>query len=337
MSDANALPPQAMILQMLMGPWVAQALGAVARLGVADHLDAGPKTAAELAVLVNANAAALGRTLRALSTVGVFAPAAGEGWQHTPLSQCLATDAPGSMRFMAQAETDRVHWASWERFTDCVRSGQAQAEAGLGCAPWTYYENHPEDGAAFSRAMANVSSMAIEPVLSAYDFSQAAVIADIGGAYGALLVAVLQANPAARGILFDLPHIVEGAGGMVAPVQERVERVGGNFLEDTLPAADLYLLKHILHDWDDASSVRILTGVRAAMNPGARVAVVEMVVPQPVGPGPAAWMDLNMMVILNGMERTEAEYAALFERAGLKLTRAVPTPSPYTLLEAEAV
>lgn len=336
MSD-HAPPPQAVLLQMLMGPWVAQAIGAVARLGVADHLTSGPKTSAELAQAVGADTDNLRRTLRALATVGVFVSESHDRWSLSPVGATLPTDAPGSMRFMAMAETDHAHWATWERYTDSVRSGGPQAEAALGCLPWDYYAKHPDDGAVFSRAMGNISSMSIEPVIASYDFGGVATIADIGGAYGALLGAVLRSQPAAKGILFDLPHVVAGAGEVLGDAFGRVTRVGGNFLEDALPAADVYLLKHILHDWNDAASVTILKAVRAAMNPGAKVLVVEMVVPDEIVPGPAVWMDLNMMVVLGGMERTSAQYSALFDQAGLRHTRTIATPSPYGIVEAVAV
>ena len=180
--------------------------------------------------------------------------------------------------------------------------------------------------------MANISGMAGGPILDAYDFSGAAVIADIGGAYGALIAAVVNKHADARGILFDLPNIVEKAAAVLGDAAQRVECVPGDFLNDTLPGADLYLLKHILHDWDDEHCVTILKGVRAAMNPGAKVAVIEFVIPDPLVPGPATLMDLNMMVMLDGMERTAIEYGALFERAGLKLTRTIPTKSPFVII-----
>jgi hypothetical protein len=322
---------------MLMGTWVAQALGAVARLGVADQLSDGPKTADEIASAVGADARNLGRTIRALAGVGLFASTDDGKWALTPVGEALKTDAPNSMRFMAIAETDHAHWAGWERFTDAVKTGKPQAEAALGCQPWDYYAKNPEDGANFSRAMANISGMAIAPVLASYDFSGAEHIADIGGAFGALLAAVLRKQPDAKGILFDLPNVVEGAAPVLGDVANRVERVGGDFLSGSLPSADLYLLKHVLHDWDDEKSITILKGVRAAMNPGAKVAVIEFVIPEPLEPGPSTLMDLNMMVMLDGMERTRSEYGALFEKAGLKLTRTIPTPSPYAIVEAEAV
>ncbi len=321
---------------MLMGPWVAQALGAVARLGVADQLSDGPKTAEEIANAVGADAGHLGRTLRALCSVGIFTSEDGK-WGLTPVGQTLQTNVDNSMRFMAIAETDHAHWAGWERFTDAVKTGKPQSQAALGCEPWEYYTQNPEDGANFSRAMANVSSLSIGPVLAAYDFSGAETIADIGGAFGALLAAVLRKEPAVKGILFDLPNVVEGAGEVLGDVAGRVERVGGDFLTGELPAADLYLLKHILHDWNDEKSTSILKAVRSAMKPGAKILIIEMVIPDTPQPGPATLMDLNMMVMLDGMERTSAEYGVLLESAGLKLTRTIPTPSPYAIVEAEAV
>lgn len=329
------LPPQAVVLHTLMGSWIAQAVGAVARLGVADHFDGGSKTTEELAQATGADASSLGRTLRALAGAGYFSSPEPGRWALTPVGDALRTDAPGSMRYMAIAETDHAHWATWQRFSDAVRTGQPQAEEALGCLPWDYYAKNPEDGANFSKAMANISSMSIGPVLASYDFAGHDTIADIGGAYGALLAAVLRQQEAAKGVLFDLPHIVEGAGEVLGEVAGRVERVGGNFLEQAVPHADLYMLKHILHDWDDEHSVRILSNVRQGMNGGkSKVAVIELVVPDEIQPGPAPLMDLNMMVMLGGMERTVGDYEQLFKDAGLRLDNVVPTPSPYSVVEA---
>src|SRR3954468_23891620 len=162
----QSFPAQAVIFQFIMGPWIAQALGAVARLGVADQLAAGPKTSAQLAEAVGANTDALNRTLRALAGVGVFTSPAPGSWALAPLGECLRTDVPGSLRHLVIAETDHGHWGAWERFSHAVRTGAPQAEAALGCKPWEYYAAHPEDGEAFSKAMANISSIAIGPVLS---------------------------------------------------------------------------------------------------------------------------------------------------------------------------
>ena len=319
-----------------MGPWVAQALGAVARLGVADQLATGPKTSEQLASALGANTDALNRTLRALAGVGVFTAPAPGSWALTSVGECLRTDVPGSLRYLVIAETDRAHWVAWERFSDAVRTGAPQAEVALGCKPWEYYAAHPEDGDAFAKAMANISSLATGPVLSSYDFSGASTIADVGGGYGALLAAILRIQPKSRGILFDQPQVIAAAGDVLAEVEGRVERVAGDFFAQPLPRADLYLLKHILHDWNDADCIKILKNVRAGMAGGARVLLIEMILPeQPVG-GPAAWMDLNMMVALGGRERTASAYQQLLISAGLDTVRVIYTPSPYGIIEAVA-
>ena len=328
--------PQTAIFQIIMGAWASQALGAVARLGVADHLDHEPQTTAQLAEAVGANVDALGRTLRALAGLGVFTSPSPGSWALTPVGQCLRTNAAGSMRYLAIAETDSGHWKTWERFSEALRTGAPQAQAALGCLPWDYYAAHPEQGADFSRAMAAISSMSSFPVLASYDFSGLSTIADVGGAYGSLLAAILRLQPRARGILFDLPQVVAGAGPELGDVGPRVERVGGDFLSQPLPAADLFLLKHVLHDWDDAACVTILKNVHAGMNAASRVLIIEMLIEDGPEPGPAPWMDLNMLVMLGGRERTANEYERLLERAGLETKRVIATPSPYSLIEAVA-
>lgn len=323
---------------MIMGSWVAQALGAAARLGIADALVAGPADSATVASKCNSNPDNTRRLLRALSSLGVFAQTGPDQWALTPMSECMRSDIPNSLGAFLIAETDHAHWATWERFTQSVRTGEPQAEIALQCKPWDYYGQHPAEGEMFSRAMAGISSMAIGPVLQAYDFSGAGVIADIGGAHGALLAAILGATPAARGILFDLPHVVDSAKVPLemSGVAGRVERVGGSFLENAVPSADLYLLKHILHDWADEESVAILRNVKAGMKPTSRVLLVEFVVPEPAVPGPALLMDLNMMVMLGGKERTAVEYDVLLQRAGLRTLRVIPTQSPIGIIEAGA-
>lgn len=266
--------------------------------------------------------------------LGVFTSPAPGSWALTPTGQCLRTNAEGSMRYLAIAETDSAHWKAWERFSEAVRTGAPQAQAALGCLPWDYYAAHPEQGADFSRAMAALSAMSSFPVLASYDFSGLSTIADVGGGLGALLVAILRLQPKARGILFDLPAVVAGAGPELGGLDPRVERVGGDFLSQPLPAADLFLLKHVLHDWDDTACVTILKNVHAAMSATSRVLIIEMLIEDAPEAGPAPWMDLNMLVMLGGRERTANEYEGLLERAGLRTNRVLSTPSPYALIEA---
>lgn len=333
--SGHELPPPVQMLQMVMGSWVAQAVGTAARLSLADHLADGPQTAAQLAAKTGASADGLHRLMRALASVGVFT-LEGDRFSLTPLGQTLRSGTPGSMKHIAIAETDTGHWLTWGRCLDAVKTGRGMAKEALGCDPWDYYAQHPEDGEAFSRAMADISGMAIEPVLTGYDFAFAQSIVDVGGAHGALLAAMLNKKQDAKGILFDLPQVAATAKSAVeqAGLAGRVEVVGGSFFEQVPSGADLYLLKHILHDWDDAHCHALLKTVRAAMKPTAKLLVVEMALPETAAPTPAHWMDLNMLVMLSGRERTADQYGKLLADAGLRMTRFIPTQSPLGLVEA---
>jgi hypothetical protein len=230
------------------------------------------------------------------------------------------------------------NWLPWGRFVDCVKTGQPQAVAALGKMVFEYIAERPAESQTFTRAMKRAITFVTEEVARILDTRSATVIADIGGAGGSLLHAVLQANPAPIGIVFDLPNIAEIAKGAAAEVglERRVTSVGGDFFE-AVPAADLYLLRYILHDWDDAACIRILQNCRRAMLPGGRVAVIEQVLGDIGQPGPAPLMDLNMMVMLGGRERSETEYGQLFAAAGLRLATTIETNTPMaTVIEATA-
>lgn len=336
MADTESNPQNA-LFHLLLAPIACQAIGTVARLGVADQFTGDPLTTTTIAELVGANADHLRRVLRVLADVGMFTPAGPDAWGITPMGELLRSNIAGSMRHMAIIQTDHAHWSSTGRMFDCVTTGQPQATAALGEPIWEYYQKNPEDADSFSKAMANVSAMAMEHVLAHYDFSGARTIVDVGGAYGALLAAILREEPEPAGILFDLPHVVAQADQILGDVSPRVSKVGGSFLDGELPAGDLYTLKHILHDWNDETCLTILRAIRRAMNPGAKLLVVEFHVPDENATGPVIRLDLLMMVVLDGKERTQAEFADLFARAGLRLTRTIPTPSPFVLIEAEAV
>jgi SAM-dependent methyltransferase len=329
------LPPTAQMLQFVMGSWLSQCVGAAARLGIADQLANGPKTAEELARASGANGDAVFRVLRALASVGVF-ELAHERFSLTPLGETLRAGVPGSVRNFAIAETDPAHWATWGRFTSAVRQGRKMSRDALGMEIWEYYAQHPEDGDQFSRAMSDLSGMTSSALLATYDFAGASRIVDVGGAHGALLAAILRAQPRATGVLFDLPNVAQSArthweGSELAG---RVEIVGGDFFKALPAGGDVYLLKHILHDWDDAHALSILKNVRAAAKPGSKLLVVEFALPKSAEPSPAHFIDLNMLVVLDGRERTEEQYAALLEQAGFRLARFLPTPGPVAISEA---
>jgi hypothetical protein len=331
----HVLPPPAQMMQLVTGAWVSQAVGAAARLDIADHLAAGAKTADEVARLSGAKPDAVARLMRALASIGVFTMT-GTDFALTPLGETLRNGVPGSMRNIAIAETDDAHWLSWGRFPKAIKEGRKMSAEALGAEAWEYYGKHPEDALQFSRAMTDISGMAIEPVLGSYDFSAASKIVDVGGAHGALVGAIVQKHPQATGIVLDLPHVVAGTKPALEArgLSGRVEVMAGDFFKEVPAGADLYLLKHILHDWDDAKCVAILENVKKAMKPTSKVVVVEFALPEDATPSMAHFMDLNMLVMLDGRERTKDQYGALFAKAGLRLTRFIPTPSPMGIAEA---
>jgi hypothetical protein len=330
----QAMPPGAAILNFITGMWTAQALAAAAGLGVADHLADGPKTADQLAPAVNADAPSLYRLMRALSSVGIFAMSSEGRFSLTPLGDVLRSNVPGSMRSMLIAQMAPGHWLPWGKLETCVRTGKPVSEAALGMSAWEHYKRNPEEGNHFAAAMTAMSSTAMQAVLVAYSFAGATKVVDVGGSHGSVLAAVLQCEPSARGVLFDLPHVVEGAVPLLEStgVAGRVERVAGSFFESVPKGGDVYLLKHILHDWPDDDCVKILRNIATAMAPGGRVAVIEFLIADSVPM--ATLMDLNMMVLVGGKERTSEEFGALFAKAGLRLASVTPTASPFAVLEA---
>lgn len=337
-SVGHQLPPPAQMMQLVTGYWVSQAVGVTARLGVADALADGPRSSEELAAAVGADASALYRVLRMLSSIGVFAEVSPGRFGLTPLGETLRSGVPGSMRDFAVAETAYGHWQPWGRMIDSVRTGRSSARETLGIELWEWYSQNPDEAEYFSGAMGNLSEIASSEAVRVYDFSKARRIVDVGGAHGVLLSAALKSNPSARGVLFDLPHVIATARDAVeaSGVADRVELVGGDFLRE-VPAGDLHLVKQILHDWDDEHVVRILANCQKALPAGAPLLIVEMLIPEDNSPSPAQPMDLNMLVMLNGRERTTKEYANLLETTGFRLERVIPTHTPFYVIEAVRV
>lgn len=336
--DPSNPPPAAAIFGFVTGIWAAQAVAAFASLGVADELAHGPRSAAEVAEKIKADPDALYRLMRGVASVGVLHMHADGRFSLTPLGETLR-DVPGSMRSFIIAETAPGHWLPWGHLEESVRTGKPAAPKVLGMDPWEYYRKNPEEGEHFARAMSGTSAMAAQAVLAAYSFADARKIVDVGGSHGSFVSAILQREPAASGVLFDLPQVVQGAEAPLAAagLAGRVERVGGSFFESVPAGGDVYLLKFILHDWNDAECVQILGNVREAMAPGARVVVVEMLIAAGGPPSPAPLLDLNMLVMLSGRERSAEEFGALFAKAGLRLSGVTPTESPFAVLEARRV
>jgi hypothetical protein len=336
MEQTHEIPPPAKIFGLVSGMWAAKAAAAVASLRIPDVLAHGPKSAAEVASAIGAEPAAVYRLMRGVASIGVLAVEPGGRFALTPVGELLRSDVPGSMRSVLVAEMAPGHWRPWGDFEYSVRTGLPAAPKALGMSIWDYYAKNPEEGFQFAEAMSGISTLALQAVLAVYSFAGARKVVDVGGSHGAFLAAVLQRESSARGVLFDRPDVIEGAGATLAGagVADRVERVAGNFFESVPSGGDTYLLKSILHDWTDDECVTILRGVRAAMAPEGRVVVVEMLISDAGPPSPAPLLDLNMLVMLTGKERTAEEFSALFARAGLRFTGVTPTHSPFAVIEA---
>lgn len=336
MQDAHQIPPPAAVFGLLAGMWAAKAVAVAANLGIPDQLAQGPKTAEEVAKAIGADAGAVYRLMRGIVSAGVLRVESGRRFALTPVGEILREGVPGSMRSLLIAEMAPGHWLPWGNLEDAVRSGKPSAPAALGMDVWSYYKQNSAEGFHFAEAMSGMSHMAMHAVLEAYSFAGARKVVDVGGSHGAFVAAVLQREPAARGVLFDRPEVIAGATATLdqAGVSARVERVGGSFFESVPAGGDTYLLKHILHDWNDEECVQILRNVREAMAPGGRVLVVEMLISDQGPPSPAPLLDLNMLVMLSGKERTADEFGALFAKAGLVLHAVTPTHSPVAVIEA---
>jgi hypothetical protein len=326
-------------VRLLLGHGLARALQAVAELGVADALASGPRDVVNLAGEVGAEPRALQRVMRALASVGVFTEVAPGRFALTPAGQLLRRDAPGSLlAFGHYTGADFVRRAV-DALPQTVRTGVSAFEQADGLSFFAYLEQHPDDASLFSEAMTSISSTVIPAVLAAYDFAQIRTLVDVGGGHGSFLAALLQAHPGMRGIVFDRPSVVEEAWGRLeaAGLGDRAEVVGGDFFAGLPSGADAYLLKSVIHDWNDDQAVAILRQCRAAMPDTGRVLVVDPVVPPGDQPSPNKLVDLLLLALLgsgSGRERTEAEHRVLFEAADLRLARAIPTASPSWLLEA---
>jgi hypothetical protein len=324
--------PQELINRMLTGYWVSQALYVAAKLGLADQLADGPRSADELAAHTQTHAGALYRLLRALASVGVFAEDEAGRFGLTPAAECLR-DRPGSQRALA-IMCGEEHYRAYGELLYSVQTGKTAFDKVYGMPVFDFLSKHPEQAQIFDAAMVGVHGRETAAVLDAYDLADVRVLADIGGGNGSLLTGVLQRYPHMRGILYDLPGVAERAKAnlQAAGLAERCTVLSGSFFESVPPGADAYLMRHIIHDWDDARCGTILGNIQRIIGSG-RLLVVEGVVPPGNDPCFSKLLDLTMLVIPGGKERTEPEYRALFEQNGFQLTRVVPTKADVSVIE----
>lgn len=321
------------VLRMLAGGYcVSSCLHTVAALGVADHLDDVPKTAAELASAVGADAGALHRVLRLLAAHGVF-ESRESAFGHSAASRMLRTDHPQSMRCYAQMFGLPPFWDAAGQLEHAVRTGRKVGDQVTEGGLWAYLATHPEANAIFNATMSSKANANIAGIIAAYDFSGLPMIGDIGGGRGHLLKAVLAAAPGARGMLFDLPHVIDDAG---LTASERLELRSGDFFKDDLPSCDAYVLMEVLHDWSDDESIVLLRAIRKAAVRGARLLVIEEMLSAGSEPDWAKVLDITMLVLIGGQQRTPEEYAGLFAQAGFSFKREVQTGTGMSILEAVA-
>jgi hypothetical protein len=332
---AQDLSPHARLSQIVSGSILSQAVYAAANLRLADHLLGGPQTATHLARATGAHAGALYRLLRTLASVEIFSEAEDERFSLTPMAECLLSDSSGSLRHMVLMMGSKWRLRAWEEIEHSIKTGRPAFDAVFGMAPFEYFRRNPEAASVFHQAMVSYTSSIAPAIAAAYDFSGCRRIVDVAGGHGYLLATILKDNPEAQGVLFDLPEVVKDAAPLLKRegVTARCEIVGGNFFETIAPGGDTYILKQIIHDWDDDPALKILNNCRRAMAPGARLLLIEAAIPPGNEPSHAKLLDLEVLVALGGKERTEAQYRELYSSAGLRLTRNVTTAVGLQILE----
>lgn len=323
--------------RLLTGTWISQMLYAAAKLGLADHLAGEPMSAEDLAPAVGVQAEPLYRLMRALAGEGVFAEDEHRRFSLTPMAELLRSDAAGSKQAMA-IMLGEEHHAAWGQIIYSLQTGKPAFDHVYGQPIFDYLASHPEAARVFDAAMTAVHGSETAQMLSAYDFSGCKTLADIGGGNGSLITMVLQKHPQLKGILYDIDHVVARAKPRLeaAGVADRCQIVAGNFFDSVPSGADTYLMRHIIHDWDEARCIKILKNVRAVLPAGGKLLLIEAVVPTGNEPSFGKLMDINMMVLPGGKERTAEEYRALYVAAGFKLSRIVPTAGVMSLIEGVA-
>jgi hypothetical protein len=325
------------LLGLVTGCWVSQAIYVAAKLGIADLIGAGPKSCQQLAAATQTDPGALFRVLRALAGVGIFAEDAAGQFRLTPLAAQLQSGAPGSLRALAILMGEKEHWRAWEAVLHSVRTGQSAFAQVFGVPLFQYLSTHPETARIFDEAMTSRSGAENSAILAAYDFSAARVAIDVGGGQGSLLESILLTEPGARGILVDLPHVRNQCRARLAETgqEHRCEFRAGDFFAGVPEGGDVYLLKRIIHDWDDWRSELILENCRKAMPPASRLLVIEPIVPPGNAPSFSKLLDLLMLVWQEGgRERTESEHRALLVAAGFTVNRIIPTVAGISIIEA---
>jgi hypothetical protein len=339
MNDQHVAPPPAQMMQLITGFWTSCCIYNAAKLDIADKLALQPQSAEQLAETTHCHAPSLNRVMRALASAGIFSRNQQGEFCNNVLSETLRSDVPGSMKAMAIAQLGD-HYNAWGNLIYSIKTGKTAFDQVEGMPVWKYYETHPEEGQNFMKAMTGLTGAVIKNVIPEYDFSSMNTIVDLGGGNGALLMAVLRTAPNAKGIVFDEEYVVEKTMEELAKngFDDRCSTAAGSFFDFVPKNADGYLMKMVLHDWNDEQCLQILSNCYQAMKTGSKLLVIESVIPEEDSPHPGKYMDINMMAMTGGMERTEKEFAGLFNKVGLKLSRVIHTRSPlFSIIEATKV
>ncbi len=338
-SPVESLPPHAQLIQMGTAFWASKLILVAAKLGLADRLDGGAKSASDLAQELGLHRASLYRYMRTLASLGVLKETDDETFGLTRLGEALKSGAPGSARATILTLTGDPVGPSWDHLLYSLETGKSGFEKATGMPLFDYLAEHPDEASLFSETMVGFHGAEPAAVAAAYDFSGFGSIVDVGGATGNLLTNILQRHEQPRGVLFDLPHVVSSAPSLIEAqgLQDRVSIESGSFFETVPSGHDAYLLSHIIHDWNEDQCQSILRNCRQAIDPDGRLLIVETVLPEGNIPHPGKMLDMMMLVGPGGQERTEAEYAVLLRQADFRLTNVVPTASDVSIVEAVAV
>ena len=332
----EAQSPQNQLIQMATAHWVSRFLYVAARMNLADQLAKQPKTAEELAQATGAAAPSLHRLMRTLASLGLFTEDSEHRFSLTRLGEALQTGTPGSARASVLTLAGEIFTQALDHLLYSVQTGKTGFEKAFGVPLFDWLASHPAEASMFSETMVGLHGTEPPAVAAAYDFSEFGTIIDVGGATGNLLSTILGRYPKPRGILFDLPHVIADASELISArgLVNRIKIESGSFFESAPGGGDVYLLSHIIHDWSEGQCLTILGNCRRAMNRNSRLLVIEMVLPTGDAPHLGKILDIVMLAIPGGQERTEPEYRELLDKAGFQLMRVVPTESAVSVVEA---
>ncbi len=335
-ASPQAPPPQAVLMQMAFGFSPAFLLGLAAKLCLADHLADGPRTAEQLAAATGTDAVALFRVMRTLSALGIFSQDQSSRFSLTPLSEPLRSGVPGSVRTSILSATGDLFIIPWSKLLYSVQTGKPSFDKHFGAPFFDYISGLPDEATWFHDMLIGLNFPEAPAVAAAYDFTPFSKIVDIGGATGHMLNTVLASHPGPKGIVFDLAENQASAEELIKSrsLSDRVSFTAGNFFE-TIPAGcDLYLMSHVIHDWSEEQCLTILANCHKAMPSNSRLLIIENVLPEGNAFHPGKMLDISMLVLTTGQERSEAEYRALLEKASFKLNRVIPTNAAVNIVEA---